>query len=99
MKNLHSPRRFFTNLRDAVELPNLIEVQKDSYQWFLKEGLRELFDEISPLKDFTGRDLELYFEDKLKEMIYAQYHYSKILSSPATNSGGNNNILANIRVK
>ena len=55
MKNLHSPRRFFTNLRDAVELPNLIEVQKDSYQWFLKEGLRELFDEISPLKDFTGR--------------------------------------------
>jgi len=32
-------------------------------------------------------------------MIYAQYHYSKILSSPATNSGGNNNILANISVK
>ena len=63
MKNLHSPRRFFTNLRDAIELPNLIEVQRDSYQWFLKEGLRELFDEISPLKDFTGRDLELYFED------------------------------------
>jgi DNA-directed RNA polymerase subunit beta len=44
-------------------MPDLIEIQKDSYNWFLKEGLAELFDEINPVVDFIGRDLELYFED------------------------------------
>ena len=42
-------------------MPDLIEVQKRSYDWFLKEGLKELFEEISPIKDFIGRDFELYF--------------------------------------
>ncbi len=56
-------RRYFTKLRDAMPLPDLIEVQKKSYQWFLETGIRELFDEISPIKDFIGRDLELYFRD------------------------------------
>ncbi len=56
-------RKFFTDLRDAVPLPDLIELQKKSYDWFFKEGVKELFDEISPITDFTGRDLELYFED------------------------------------
>lgn len=56
-------RKFFTKLHDAVPLPDLIESQKESYKWFLKEGLRELFDEVSPIKDFIGRDLELYLED------------------------------------
>ncbi|PIR92321.1 DNA-directed RNA polymerase subunit beta [Candidatus Falkowbacteria bacterium CG10_big_fil_rev_8_21_14_0_10_44_15] len=46
-----------------MEMPDLIEVQKDSYRWFTEEGLRELFDEISPIKDFIGRNLELYFDD------------------------------------
>lgn len=44
-------------------MPDLIEIQKDSYTWFLKEGLLELFDEINPVTDFIGRDLELYLED------------------------------------
>ncbi len=44
-------------------MPDLIEIQKDSYKWFLDEGLAELFDEISPITDFNNRDLELYFED------------------------------------
>lgn len=44
-------------------MPDLIEIQKNSYDWFLQEGLRDLFDEISPISDFIGRDLELYFED------------------------------------
>jgi len=56
-------RKYFTKLRDAVPLPNLIQVQLDSYEWFLQNGIRELFDEISPIKDFIGRDLELYLED------------------------------------
>ncbi|MFA6427343.1 MAG: DNA-directed RNA polymerase subunit beta [Candidatus Magasanikbacteria bacterium] len=56
-------RKFFTENRDAIDAPDLIEVQKSSYEWFFKDGLRELFDELSPITDFTGRDLELYFED------------------------------------
>lgn len=44
-------------------MPDLIEVQKDSYKWLFDQGLRELFDEISPVKDFIGRDFELYFQD------------------------------------
>ncbi|KKQ41120.1 MAG: DNA-directed RNA polymerase subunit beta [Candidatus Magasanikbacteria bacterium GW2011_GWA2_37_8] len=56
-------RRFFTKTRNAMALPDLIEIQKDSYSWFLKNGIKELFEEISPITDFSGRDLELYFED------------------------------------
>jgi DNA-directed RNA polymerase subunit beta len=56
-------RRYFTTSRDAMALPDLIEVQKDSYRWFLEEGIRELLMEISPIKDFIGRDLELTFTD------------------------------------
>ncbi|NUM25962.1 MAG: DNA-directed RNA polymerase subunit beta [Candidatus Buchananbacteria bacterium] len=40
-------------------MPDLIEVQKDSYKWFLEHGLQELFEEISPIRDFIGRDFEL----------------------------------------
>lgn len=47
----------------AIEPPNLVESQLTSYAWFLKDGIREVFQEMSPLRDFTGRDLELYFED------------------------------------
>jgi len=46
-----------------VSLPNLIESQVLSYQWFIREGLRELLNEVNPIKDFTGKDLELSFED------------------------------------
>jgi DNA-directed RNA polymerase subunit beta len=56
-------RRLFTHGKDILEMPDLIEMQKDSYKWFVKEGLAELFDEISPITDFIGRDLELYFEE------------------------------------
>ena len=53
-----------------MDLPNLIEVQNASYAWFLKDGIRELFNEISPIKDFIGRDLELalgeYYLDEAK---------------------------------
>ncbi len=45
----------------AVSLPNLIEAQTASYEWFLDKGLQELFDEINPITDFTGKDMELSF--------------------------------------
>ncbi|HMB65590.1 MAG TPA: DNA-directed RNA polymerase subunit beta, partial [Patescibacteria group bacterium] len=56
-------RQFFTEFKETIPMPDLIEVQKDSYDWFIREGLKELFEEISPITDFIGRDLELYFKD------------------------------------
>ena len=56
-------RKYFTSSKQVMPLPDLIEVQKKSYQWFFDIGLKELFEEISPIKDFIGRNLELYFED------------------------------------
>ena len=49
--------------RKLIPLPNLISLQLESYQWFWDVGLRELFDEVSPIRDFSGKDLELYFLD------------------------------------
>jgi DNA-directed RNA polymerase subunit beta len=56
-----APRTYFTNQDAVIPMPDLIEVQKDSYAWFLKEGLADLFDEITPITDFIGRELELQF--------------------------------------
>jgi DNA-directed RNA polymerase subunit beta len=57
-----SKRKFFKPVK-MVSLPNLIETQINSNDWFLQNGLKELFKEINPVVDFTGKDLELYFED------------------------------------
>jgi DNA-directed RNA polymerase subunit beta len=58
------PYKYFKKYRKPViEPPNLIKLQLDSYRWFLEKGLQELFEEISPVKDYTGKDLELYLED------------------------------------
>ncbi len=62
-KAQNTTREYFDTLREAIPLTDLVEVQKNSYAWFFKEGLKELFDEVSPIKDFIGRDLELYFLD------------------------------------
>lgn len=56
-------RRFFTAIRDAIPLPDLIQIQKESYQWFFEEAIKELFEEINPIKDYIGRNLELYLLD------------------------------------
>ena len=56
-------RQFFTSLKETMEMPDLIEVQKNSYKWFFDVGIKELFEEFSPVTDFTGRDLELNFSD------------------------------------
>ncbi|MFH1838290.1 MAG: DNA-directed RNA polymerase subunit beta [Candidatus Kuenenbacteria bacterium] len=58
-----SKRIFFDSSKEIIPIPNLIKNQKKSYEWFLKEGLKELFEEISPIKDYIGRDLELHFRD------------------------------------
>ncbi len=46
-----------------VDMPNLVAVQLNSYKWFLEKGLKELFEEMSPISDYTGKDLDLYFHD------------------------------------
>ncbi|MCA9374017.1 MAG: DNA-directed RNA polymerase subunit beta [Candidatus Gracilibacteria bacterium] len=57
-----SERKFFSERIDKkVPLPNLIEVQIDSYRWFLQDGIRDLLDEITPIQDFSGKKLELHF--------------------------------------
>src|SRR5256712_879254 len=51
----------FAHIPDIRPMPDLIQIQLDSFEWFKKEGLRELFDEISPIEDFTGKNLKLEF--------------------------------------
>ncbi|EAG2728617.1 DNA-directed RNA polymerase subunit beta [Listeria monocytogenes] len=58
----HRTRRSFARISEVLELPNLIEIQTASYQWFLDEGLREMFRDISPIEDFAG-NLSLEFID------------------------------------
>ncbi len=55
-------RMSYSKIQEVLEMPNLIEVQKNSYQWFLDEGLREVFRDISPIMDYTG-NLILDFVD------------------------------------
>lgn len=55
-------RQCYGRIREVLDIPNLIAVQKESYQWFLEEGLREVFRDISPIKDFT-ENLVLEFID------------------------------------
>ncbi len=57
-----SMRMSFSRQKEVLEMPNLIEIQKNSYQWFLEEGLKEVFEDISPIADFAGH-LSLEFVD------------------------------------
>ncbi len=57
-----SMRMSYQRQKEVLEMPNLIEVQKDSYNWFLDEGLKEVFDDISPITDYSGK-LSLEFVD------------------------------------
>ena len=60
--NGKSSRMSYARQKEVLQMPNLIEVQKDSYQWFLDEGLKEVFDDISPITDYSGQ-LSLEFVD------------------------------------
>jgi DNA-directed RNA polymerase subunit beta len=56
-------RKTLKEITEVLPLPNLIEIQTDSYKWFTEEGLTELFAEINPIEDFTGKNLALYLRD------------------------------------
>ncbi len=70
VKTGHVERMSFSKISENLEMPNLIEIQKKSYAWFLEKGLREVFDDISPITDYSGElileflDYNLYGEPK-----------------------------------
>jgi len=63
-------RKTFAKIGDSVDIPNLIQVQKDSYDWFIKEGLGEVLEDVSPIIDYTGNLVleffDYYMEEKTK---------------------------------
>ena len=79
-KNL---RMTFSQSKEVLEMPNLIEIQKDSYEWFLHEGLREAFDDISPIQDFAGH-LSLEFVNFKLAKEEAKYSIEECKERDAT---------------
>jgi DNA-directed RNA polymerase subunit beta len=66
-------RKTYASIPEVLPIPNLIELQLDSFKWFIDNGLRELFDEISPIQDFTGRVMELRFREyEFEEPKYSE---------------------------
>ncbi|MDO9445326.1 MAG: DNA-directed RNA polymerase subunit beta, partial [Dehalococcoidia bacterium] len=62
-RRVPSMKKVFGSAQPEMEMPNLIDMPRRSYERFLRENLRELFDEISPIEDFTGGRMELRFGD------------------------------------
>ena len=86
----HADRKYFIDCEAVMPMPDLIEVQKNSYDWFFKEGLADLFDEFSPITDFIGRDLELSF---------GEYYFDEPKFSEAESKAKNVTYEAALRVK
>ncbi|MDT3701131.1 MAG: DNA-directed RNA polymerase subunit beta [Thermincola sp.] len=61
----------YAKIQEVLEMPNLIEIQQNSYDWFLKEGLREMFYDISPIQDFTGNLILEFVDYTLGEPKYS----------------------------
>ncbi len=82
----HELVKSFASLPQAVEIPDLIRVQLDSFSWFQEEGLKELFEEISPIQDYTNTRLELRFVDyefrEPQHSIAECFEHSMTYSSP-----------------
>ena len=70
IKHEKCTRKTFSKIGDSIEMPNLIKVQKDSYEWFIKEGLGEVLKDISPIIDYSGNLVleffDYYMEEKTK---------------------------------
>ncbi|WP_048601073.1 DNA-directed RNA polymerase subunit beta [Rubeoparvulum massiliense] len=66
----HRQRRSYARIREVLPLPNLIEIQLKSYEWFLEQGLREMFQDISPIQDFTGNLVLEFIDYSLGEPKY-----------------------------
>ena len=70
VKHEKCSRKTFSKIGDFIEMPNLIQVQKDSYNWFIEEGLGEVLKDISPIVDYSGNlvleFLDYHMEEKTK---------------------------------
>lgn len=78
-------RMSFSRIEEVLDMPNLIEVQKNSYKWFLEEGLREVFRDVSPIQDYTG-NLVLEFPDYRLETENPKYTVEECKERDATYS-------------
>ncbi|MBU9720233.1 MULTISPECIES: DNA-directed RNA polymerase subunit beta [Bacillaceae] len=67
----HRQRRSYARISEVLDLPNLIEIQTASYEWFLEEGIREMFQDISPIEDFTGNLVLEFIDYNLGEPKYS----------------------------
>lgn len=67
----HRVRWNYGKIQEVLDLPNLIEVQRNSYEWFLRDGLREVFHDISPIQDFTGNLVLEFLDYTLGEAKYS----------------------------
>ncbi len=66
--------RSYAKLPPVLEVPNLVQIQLNSYRWFRDEGLKELFGAISPIQDFTSTRLELHFRDcEFRQPKYSEH--------------------------
>ena len=68
----HAERRTFSKIKNTLELTDLLEIQKKSYQWFLDEGIKESIDDLFPVESFTGNitvELGDYYFDKPRYSI------------------------------
>jgi DNA-directed RNA polymerase subunit beta len=64
-------REHFGRIREVLEMPDLIEIQRKSYDWFLRDGLRDMFEDISPIEDFTGNLVLEFIDHRLDEPKYS----------------------------
>ena len=64
VKQGKTERQSYSKINEVIEVPNLIDNQRQSYQWFIDEGMQQIFDEISPITDEQGK-YEVYFVDKV----------------------------------
>ena len=72
MSAVQNSRLSFAKIPKVLDIPDLLIIQKDSFKWFIEEGLKEILDEISPIEDFSGRFslkfIRHYFEEPLKSL-------------------------------
>ena len=68
-------RRNYAKTKNAIELGNLLEIQKKSYDWFMNEGITEVFSEIFPVESFTGNLALEFGEYSLRQYRYAKEYY------------------------
>lgn len=77
VKHEKCTRKTFSKIGDFIEMPNLIQVQKDSYNWFIEEGLGEVLKDISPIVDYSGNLVLEFLDYHMEEKQSTQWKKQK----------------------